>query len=113
MPEIENIDEQTKTVYYDDGTTVNYDEFIDEYQTFFKNRIAGETLMPNDMERFMRRTSSKNLHLLMQGKKYEGYLEGSMNKMFSRGTKIAIGVLITVFFVAIIGLVIAKSSGLI
>lgn len=113
MVEIDSINEKTKTVYYDDGTKIDYDGFIDKYREFFKNRIAGETLMPEDMERFMRRTSSKNLHLLMQGKKMEGYLEGSMDKMLSRGTKIAIGVFITVFFVAIIGLVIAKSSGLI
>ena len=113
MVEIESIDEDTKTVYYDDGTNITYEDFIDKYRTFFKNRIAGETLNAEDMERFMRRTSSKNLHLLMQGKKMEGYLEGSMDKMLTRGTKIAIGVLVTVFFVAIIGLVIAKSSGLI
>jgi len=113
MVDIKNVDEPTKTVTFDDGTTINHKGFIEHFQNFFKGRIAGETLMPNDMERFMRRTSGKNLHLLMQGKKMEGYLEGSMDKMLTKGQKLAIGAFITIFMVAIIGLVIAKNAGLI
>jgi len=113
MPEIKNIDEQTKTVTFDDNTTLTHKGFIESFQDFLKKRIAGETLMPTDMERFMSRTSSKNLKLLMEGKKMEGYLEGSMDKMLTKGQKIAIAGFITIFMVAIIGLVIAKNAGLI
>jgi len=112
MVEVTKVDDANKIVYFDDGTTLTRQDFIEHFQTFFKGRIAGETLLPNDMERFMRRTSAKNLHLLMQGKKMEGYLEGAMDKMLTKGQKIAIGVLITAFMVGIIGLVIAKNAGL-
>ena len=112
MVDIKNVDEANHKVIFDDDTTLTHKKFIEHFQSFFKGRIAGETLMPNDMERFMSRTSSKNLHLLMQGKKMEGYLEGSMDKLLTKGQKIAIGAFITIFMVAIIGLVIAKSAGL-
>ena len=112
MVEVTNIDEDINTVYFDDDTKITLTEFIKHFQIFFKGRIAGETLLPNDMERFMRRTSAKNLKLLMQGKKMEGYLEGAMDKVLTKGQKIAIGALITAFMVGIIGLVIAKNAGL-
>ena len=77
-----------------------------------KGRIAGESLYPADMERFMRRTSAKNLSLLMKGKKMEGYMEGVSDKMLTRGQKIAIGTVVTLVIVGIVVFVILKSQGI-
>jgi len=94
-------------------TLVSMDKFKDAWDRFWVGRIAGETIVFNDMERFMSRTSSKNLKLLMKGKKMEGYMEGSLDKMLTRGQKIAIGTVITIVMVAVIAIVILKNQGVI
>lgn len=111
--EIKSIDEKEKTVYYDDDTSITHEKFIEKFTHFFKNKIAGETLVPTDMEWFMKRTSGKNLEQLMKGKKYEGFLEGSQGKMLTRGQKIAIGTIVTVVFVGLIVFVVLNQQGMI
>lgn len=113
MVDITNIDKHNKTVYYDDGTKVTFKEFIDRFRIFMRNRIAGETLYPADMERFMRRTSGKNLTFLMKGKKMEGYMEGVSDKLLTRGQKIAIGTVVTLIMVGLIVFIVLKNQGII
>jgi hypothetical protein len=113
MTDINRIDKNSRTVYYDDGTNISYHGFIDKFRVFMKNRIAGESLYPADMERFMRRTSGKNLSQLMKGKKMEGYFEGVSDKMLTRGQKIALGTIITIIFVGLIIYIILKNQGMI
>ena len=111
--EIEYIDKENKTVHYDDKSSVSHDEFLKKFTHFFKNKIAGETLVPVDMEWFMKRTSGKNLEQLMKGKKYEGFLEGSQGKMLTKGQKIAIGTIVTIVFVGLIVFVVMNQQGMI
>ena len=92
---------------------VDMNTFMKKWDEFWENRICGETLVFNDMERFMSRTSSKNLKLLMKGKKMEGYMEGSLDKLLTPKQKIAIGTVITLVMVGVIALVILKNEGLI
>ena len=113
LTDIEKIDKEKQTVYYDDGRTINYKQFIDRFRLFMKGRIAGETLYPADMERFMRRTSAKNLSLLMKGKKMEGYMEGASDKLLTKGQKIAIGTVITLIFVGLIIFIVLRNQGMI
>jgi len=113
MVDIEKIDETSKTVYYDNGKSINYKNFIDAFRVFMKNRVAGETLYPADMERFMRRTSAKNLSLLMKGKKMEGYMEGASDKLLTRGQKIAVGSVIVLIMVGLIVFIVLRNQGLI
>jgi len=112
LVDIERIDEASRTVYFDDGSSIDYKGFIDRFRLFMKNRIAGETLYPADMERFMRRTSAKNLSLLMKGKKMEGYMEGASDKFLTRGQKIAIGTVITLIMIGLIVVVVLRNQGL-
>ena len=109
--EIEYIDKENKTVHYDDKSSVSHDEFLKKFTHFFKGKIAGETLVPVDMEWFMKRTSGKNLEQLMKGKKYEGFLEGSQGKMLTKGQKIAIGTVVTIVFVGLIIFVVLNQQG--
>ena len=111
MVDINKIDKENKKVFFDDNTTITYKEFIDKFRVFMKNRIAGETLYPADMERFMRRTSAKNLSLLMKGKKMEGYMEGVSDKLLSKGQKIAIGTIIVLVMVGLIVFIVLKNQG--
>ena len=111
MKKIVSIDETAKTVMFEDGEVLTYNDFIEKFRDFLEGRIAGETLVPADMERFMRRTSAKNLQLLLKGKKMEGYLEGSMDKMLSRGQKIAIATIVTFVFVGLIVFVVLNQQG--
>jgi hypothetical protein len=92
---------------------VSIDDFMTRWNAFWNNRIAGETLVFTDMERFMTRTSGKNLSNLMRGKKMEGYMEGSMDRMLTKGQKIAIATVVTIIFVVIIVYIILENQGLI
>ena len=111
--DIQTVDPLSKTVTFTDGTTLDYNMFMERYRQFWQHRIAGETLVPSAIEHFMRRTSGKNLAALMKGKKMEGYMEGSMDKMLTRGQKIAIGSIVILSFVGVILLIMLKSQGLI
>ena len=108
---IKNIDKNNKTITFDDNTTLNHKKFLHAFREFLKHRVAGETIVPADMERFMRRTSGKNLSLLMKGKKMEGYMEGSMDRMLTKGQKIALATVVTIVFVGIIIYMILESQG--
>jgi hypothetical protein len=109
--DIEHINERDKTVKFKDGTTLTIPMFKERFINFWTRRIAGETIVPNDMERFMARTSAKNLKLLMKGKKMEGYLEGTSNQLLSKGGKLALGTIMTVVIVLVIVAVILKNQG--
>jgi len=111
--EIESIDEENKTVYYDNNTSISYTDFKKEFTQFFKGKVAGETLVPADIEWFMRRTSGKNLEQLMKGKKYEGFLEGSQGKVLTTGMKIAIGTVAVLTVLGLIALVVLNQQGMI
>ena len=113
MVDIQSIDKNNKTITFDDDTTLSHNRFLHSFRTFLSHRIAGETLVPADMERFMRRTSGKNLSLLMKGKKMEGYMEGSMDRMLTHGQKIALATVVTIVFVGIILYFILDSQGMI
>ena len=111
MTDIENIKIKELTVVFDDGTTCTYEEFYQKLLEHLDGRIAGETLTHSDMERFMKRSSSKNLKQLIDGKKAEGYMEGVQDKMLSPKSKITIITIVIIMIVAMIGLVIAKNMG--
>lgn len=87
--------------------------FLERYRYFWQHRIAGETLIPSSIEHFMRRTSGKNLEALMKGKKMEGYMEGSMDKMLTAGQKMAIGSIVVLIFVGMIVFIVLKNQGMI
>jgi len=108
---INSINRSGKTVYFDNGSSINHTEFMKKFTMFFQNRIAGETLIPTDMEHFMRRTSGKTLELLMKGKKYEGYMEGVSDKLLTKGQKIALATVVTLIMVGVIVFVVLRNEG--
>lgn len=112
MVEIKNIDPRSKTVYFDDGSSVSHITFIERFIQFWSGRVAGETLDPSSIEHFMRRTSGKNLHALMKGKKMEGILEATQDKFLTTGQKIAIATVVTLIFVAVIVFIVLKNQGM-
>jgi len=113
MKEIQSINEGTGTVVFKDGSSVDHKQFIEQFREFLQHRIAGETIVPADMERFMRRTSGKSLSQLMKSKKMEGYMEGSSDKTLTTGQKIAIGTIVTLSIVGVIIFVILRNQGII
>jgi len=109
---IKKIDKATKTVVFDNNVVVDHPTFMETFRDFLTRRIAGETLVPADMERFMRRTSGKNLSQLMKGKKMEGYFEGVSDRLLTRGQKIALATIVTICFVGIILFVVLRQQGM-
>lgn len=112
MTSIDHIDKANKKVTFTDKTSITLDEFSKKFREFLTKRIAGETLVPADMERFMRRTSGKSLSQLMKSKKMEGYQEGASDKILTRGQKIAIGTVVTIIFVGLIVFIVLRNQGI-
>lgn len=105
------INEKEKYVIFDDDEKLTVDEYKEAFIKHFDKRIAGETLLPADMERFMNRSSAKNLKQLLDVKKAEGVIEGSIGKKLSPGMKIALMTIVIVVIVMLVVLYMAKSMG--
>lgn len=100
---IREIKPEENKIIYEDFTEVDYNTFENTMERHFDHRIAGETLSPFDMERFMKRGSSKNLKQLIDGKKAEGFLEASIGKKESPAwvKYVVVGVVICVILVVV------------
>jgi hypothetical protein len=112
MVELKKIDLQKNEVTYEDFSTVNYDTFYDKFLQFWDKRIAGETINPFDMERFMKRSSSKNLKQLIDASKTEGFMEASLGKKLDAGWVKIIIIVGIVCFIIILGLIILNKMGI-
>lgn len=112
IKKIVSINKQNGVVLFDDNSTLTLREFREKFRGFLDKRIAAETVVMADMERFMSRLSSKNLSQLVKSKKLEGYLEGSMDQFLSKGQKIALATISTIIVLGIIGLVVLNQQGM-
>ena len=112
MVKIKSVNVDTGIIEFTDGSYITKADYVERFRQFLTKRVAGETLVPADMEQFMRRSSSKSLSLLLKTKKKEGFLEGAADKMLTPGQKIAIGTIIALSMVGVIILVILKSQGM-
>lgn len=113
MVEIKEIDLEKNEVTFADFSKVNHDVFYDAFVNYWNNRIAGETVSPFDMERFMKRGSSKNLKQLVDGKKAEGFMEASIGKKLDPGLMKMIIIMVIIGAAALIAIVVIKQMGLI
>ena len=112
MVEIKEMDLENNEVTFEDFSKVNYDQFENEFREHFNHLIAGETLSPFDIERFMKRTSSKNVSQLVHGKKAEGFLEATTGKKMDPGIVKFILIMILITVIAVIAVFALKSFGL-
>ncbi len=113
MVEIKSMDLESNEITYEDFSTVTFSKFQDAFLTYWNKRIAGETISPFDIERFMKRTSSKNVSQLVHGKKAEGFLEATTGKKMDPGMLKMIIVMVIVGAGALIAIVVIKQLGLI
>ena len=111
MVDLKEIDLINNSVTFDDFKKINHGQFMDTFTAYWTNRIAGETVNPTDMERFMKRGSAKNLAQLCKAKKVEGYLEASVGKKMDPGMMRIIIIMVIVGAVALIALVVLKQMG--
>ncbi len=112
MVEIRSIDLKTNKVVYGDFSEVDYDKFYDAFVSHWNNRIAGETLSPFDMERFMKRGSAKNLDQLLKAKKTEGYLEATIGKKMDAGMLKLVLIMVVVGIAACVAVIVLKNLGI-
>ena len=112
MVEIKEMDLENNEITYEDFSKVTFSKFQDTFISFWNKRIAGETLGPFDIERFMKRSSSKNLKQLIDGKKAEGILEATLGKKMDPGMLKMIIIAVIVGAAALIAIVVIKQLGL-
>lgn len=110
--EIKSIDVDKEIVVLNDFTEVTPALFEDKLIQHLQNFIAGETLTPFDMERFMKRGSSKNLKQLVDGKKAEGFQEASLGKTVDGNTMKFIMIMVVIVIITIVAFIGIKSLGL-
>lgn len=111
MVDLKKIDLEKNEVTFEDFSTVNYDEFYNKFVQHWNGLIAGETLSPVHMERFMKRTSTKNSENLIRGKKVEGYMEGRFGKKMDASWVKYILIIAIVAFVGLLGVFIMQKMG--
>ena len=109
--EIKNIDVKQEKVVFDDFSEMTPLDFENKFTSYLQGFVAGETLMPFDMERFMKRGSSKNLKQLVDGKKAEGFQEASLGKVVDSGMMKFFLVMVIVVVIAIVAVMALKSMG--
>ncbi|CAK0762812.1 hypothetical protein CCP3SC1AL1_3180004 [Gammaproteobacteria bacterium] len=112
MVEIREIDLVKNEVTYMDYEKVDFPRFYDAFIAYWNNRIAGETISPFDMERFMKRGSAKNLAQLCKAKKVEGYLEATIGKKMDPAWIKYILIMVVIGAAALIGVYVLKQIGL-
>ena len=113
MVEIKEMDLENNEITYGDYTKVSFSMFQDAFVNYWTNRIAGETISPFYIERFMKRSSSKNVSQLVHGKKAEGFLEATTGKKMDPGLLKIVIIAVIVGAGALIALVVIKQLGLI
>jgi hypothetical protein len=111
MVELREIDLLKDEVTYLDYNKVDFNKFYDAFVSYWNNRIAGETISPFDMERFMKRGSAKNLSQLCKAKKVEGYLEATIGKKMDPGWMKFIIIMVIIGAVALIAMYVLKTIG--
>jgi len=112
MVEIKEMDLENNEITYEDFSKVNFSKFQDKFISHWNKRIAGETISPFDIERFMKRSSSKNLKQLIDGKKAEGILEMTLGKKMDPGMLRMLIIMVIVGAAALIAVVVIKQMGL-
>jgi len=113
MVEIKQMDLEHNKIVFDDYSEVDYDKFYDAFVSYWNNKIAGETVSPFDMERFMKRGSAKNLKQLVDGKKAEGFIEAAIGKKLDPALMKMIFIAVIVGAGIMIAVVVIKQLGLI
>jgi len=112
MVEIKEMDLENNEITYEDFSKVNFSKFQDKFISHWNKRIAGETISPFDIERFMKRSSSKNLKQLIDGKKAEGILEMTLGKKMDPGMLKFIMIMVVVLAGVGIAFFVMKQMGL-
>jgi hypothetical protein len=113
MVEIKEMDLENNEITYEDYSKISFGKFQDAFMAYWNKRIAGETISPFYVERFMKRSSSKNVSQLLHGKKAEGFLEATTGKKMDPGMLKIIIIAVIVGAGALIAVVVIKQLGLI
>lgn len=106
--DIKSVDVDKEVVVFDDFSEVTPQVFQDALIKHLQGFVAGETLIPFDMERFMKRGSSKNLKQLVDGKKAEGFDEASLGKKLDAGWMKFLLIMVIVVVIAIVAVMALK-----
>jgi len=97
VTEIRTVDVKQNKIIYTNGDEVTFQDVKNKLDTYLSKRFVGQTVSLSDMERFMKKSSSKNLKQLLDVKKTEGTLEALIGKKLDpRWIKI-------ILFMALIG----------
>lgn len=99
------------TVKLKDNNSFSFKDFIQLFKSKLSTIVAGEVISWDDEWRYQRQIDPKTMEQYLDVVEAEGLVAQSKFQLSSRA-KISIGVIIIVFFVAIIGLVMLKNSGL-
>ena len=94
------------------GESFTFNEFIDLFKKHLKTIVAGEVVSWDDYWRYQKQISPKAMEVHLDVVEAEARTSALKMPTLSRGQKIAIGTIILLFFMGIIGLAMMRSMGL-
>jgi len=93
--------------------TFTHKEWFECFVNFWDNRIIGKSIVPIFYEYLFAKGGSNAHEQLMKGQKHEGFMLGSMDKIqLSKGTKIAIGAVLSIIMIMLLVFIVLKNQGM-
>jgi len=93
------------------GESFTFEEFLDLFKQRLRTIIAGEVISWDDYWRYQKQISPKAMEVHLDVVEAEASTSALKMPTLSRGQKIAIGTIIILFFVGILGLAFLRSMG--
>lgn len=104
-------DGRVLSIIMNDKNKLEFKDFIQLFKLKLKTIVAGEVISWDDEWRYQRQIDPKTMEQYLDVVEAEGLVSQSRFQLSGRA-KISIAAVIILFFVAIIGLVILKNSGM-
>jgi len=94
------------------GKSFTFSEFMDLFKKRLRTIVAGEVISWDDYWRYQKQISPKAMEVHLDVVEAEARTSALKMPTLSRGQKIAIGTIILLFFMGILGLAFMRSMGL-
>jgi hypothetical protein len=105
--------DKISSVKLEDGDTITFDKFIEKFKDKLQTIVAGEVISWDDYWRYQQQISPKGMEVHLEVVEAQAQVAALKIPKLTKGQAIAIGTVILVFFMGILGLAFMRSMNLI
>jgi len=109
---VDNKTQKITNVSLENGDSFTFSEFIETFKNKLQTIVAGEVITWDDYWRYQKQISPKAMETHLEVVEAEAQVSNLKLPKLSKGQALAIGTVVLLFFVALIGIAFAKSLGL-